>query len=205
MDIYQTLKEHGEELIKEDLDFFEIELATGNYSKEYVDKCRSLITELKIWKKSKTQIIKDEKGDGYSKIEKKADPAELTEEEREILLKKKIDNCRLSSNYLERFTKLIYEFKIDEQFVDNNFVFFKPFELNELLKHIKFSEQFLDKYFKLLDEDVLAEYQLFSEEFFMKHFSKMDYKIVLKKSKNPWINNRSSKLNVFLKLKGVSI
>ena len=31
MDVLQTLKSHGDELIKEDFDFFEIELATGKY------------------------------------------------------------------------------------------------------------------------------------------------------------------------------
>lgn len=205
MDIYITLKEHGEELIKEDLDFFEVELATGGYDKDYIEKCKQLINDLKKWKKTNTKKDKPTIDDGYAKIEKKKDFSELASEEKELLIKKKINSCRLSSSYKDKFVNLISEFKIDEAFVDNNFVFFNQLELNELLKNIKFSENFLEKYFKLLDSNIIAEYQLYQEEFFMKHYSKMDYRIVLKKSKNLWINNRSSKLEVFLRLKGVSI
>ena len=162
--------------------------------------------ELRKWKMRKPNTIIDSTGDGYTKIEKRIDPMELPEEEREKQLKKKITNCR-SQNGREKFISLIFEYKINEKFVDENFAFFKRFELFELLKFVEFSESFLEKYFNLLDSAALAEFQLYSEEFFMKHYSKMDYSIVLKKSKNPWIdkNKRSSKLNIFLKLKGVSI
>ncbi len=206
MDILETLKLHGEELIKEDFDFFEIELATGQYSKEYITECHEIMEELRKWKMSKPNTIIDGVGDGYTKIEKRIDPMELPEEEREKQLKKKINNCR-SQDGREKFISLIFEYKINEKFVDENFAFFKHFELSELLKYVEFSESFLEKYFNLLDSNAIAEFQLYSEEFFMKHYSKMDYSIVLKKSKNPWKdkNKRSSKLNIFLKLKGVSI
>lgn len=205
MDIYLILKEHGEELIKEDLDFFELELSKGVYNKEYIDKCMELIRDLKVWKTNKTQTVKDEIDGDHTK--KNINPTELTYEERQALIKKKVENCRSSDNYDEKFIKLIYEYKIDEKIVDDNFVFFKQIELYELLRHVKFSESFLDKHFKFLESNTVAEYQLYSEEFFMKHYSKMNYSIVLKKSNNPWKDKskRSSKLNVFLKLKGVSI
>ena len=43
MDIYNMLKENSDIILKEDLEFFEIELATGDYKKEYIKKCLELI------------------------------------------------------------------------------------------------------------------------------------------------------------------
>ena len=206
MDILKELKEHSEELLKEDLDFFEIELATGNYDKDYIKECRELIRTISLLKEDSPKEVTVPSDDGYTRIEKKAID-ELSKEELDNLIKKKIDIARTSIDYQERFLYAINKYNVDEEYIDNNFAFFKSFELNILIKHLKFSESFLEKYFKLLDLDVLAEYQLYSEEFFMMHYSKLNYKVVLKKSKNLWTDkkNRSSKLSIFLKLKGVSI
>ena len=69
------------------------------------------------------------------------------------------------------------------------------------------SEGFLDKYFASLDTDKIARYQLFSEKFFIRHYAQMDAEIVLTKGKNEWHKkeNRSSQLDVFLRLKGVKL
>ena len=69
------------------------------------------------------------------------------------------------------------------------------------------SEDFLDKYFSSLDADKIAHYQLFSEKFFIRHYAQMDAEIVLTKGKNEWRKkeNRSSQLDVFLRLKGVKL
>ena len=69
----------------------------------------------------------------------------------------------------------------------------------------QFSEDFLEKYFSLLDADKIARYQLFSEKFFIRHYARMNAETVLTKGKNDWRKkeNRSSQLDVFLRLKGV--
>lgn len=221
MDIYNILKENSDSIIKEDLDFFEIELATGDYEYEYVTRCLELIKEIRDFKnlknnKEKIIDVNDPSCESVFIIEtpieeldkiKKEKIIELNDPNYEEKIKSMIIKTRTSNTYKNDFIQLIEKYNIKEEFVDKNYVFFKQIEMDELIKKINFSEDFLEKYFKILNKKLLAEYQLFSEEFYMKHFSQLDYKIVLKKGKNNWITkaNRSSKLTVFLKLKGIVI
>ena len=96
---------------------------------------------------------------------------------------------------------------LDEKMIEKLFKFFMPWELEELLVAKSFSEEFLEKYFTELDHAKIARYQYFSEEFFIKHYNDLSYSTVLQKGVNEWRKkaNRSSKLTVFLKLKGVTI
>lgn len=57
MDILKILKENSDNVIKEDLEFFEIELATGEYDKEYIAKCLELIKEIRQFRNIKVQKI----------------------------------------------------------------------------------------------------------------------------------------------------
>jgi hypothetical protein len=84
---------------------------------------------------------------------------------------------------------------------------FQSGELESILMVMTLSEDFLDKYFSSLDADKIARYQLFSEKFFIRHYAQMDAEIVLTKGKNDWRKkeNRSTQLDVFLRLKGVNL
>lgn len=218
MEILKMLKENRDLIIKEDLEFFEIELATGNYTRKYINECLELIKEIREFRNIKENKIEkidiDNPSAGFTFVEE--DPIPIIEknttivgddEQKENKLKSLIIGTRSSSNYQNDFNKVIKDYNIQEQFIDKNYVFFKPIEIDELLKTIAFSEEFLEKYFKLLNHKLLAEHQLFSEAFYMKHFNQLDYKDVLKKGKNPWIkkDKRSTKLTVFLKLKGITL
>ena len=221
MDIYKMLTENSDSILKEDLEFFEIELATGDYEREYIKKCLELIKEIKRFRNIKEpkvdKIDIDDPSSGISYVEeeptvnldnvKKDSILYENEEQRETKIKSLIINARSSNDYNNNFNKIIKDNNIQENFIDKNYVFFKQIEIDELIKIIKFSEDFLEKYFKLLNHKLVAEHQLFSETFYMKHFNELDYKIVLKKGKNPWIKleQRSSKLTVFLKLKGITL
>lgn len=61
--------------------------------------------------------------------------------------------------------------------------FFEEYEIEAILSELTFSEQFLEKYFSVLDKDKIARYQLFSERFYQKHFSDFDAETVLKRGK----------------------
>ena len=221
MDIYKMLKENSDIILKEDLEFFEIELATGDYERDYINKCLELIKEIKHFKNIKEQncekvnidapsagisFVDEEPIANLEKIEKGSNITD-SDAQKESLIKTLIIKARSLSNYQAEFNKIIKESNIQEEFIDKNYVFFKQIEIDELIKTINFSEDFLEKYFKLLNNKLVAEYQLFSETFYMKHFNQLDYKIVLKKSKNPWVKKeqRSSKLTIFLKLKGITL
>lgn len=221
MDIYKMLKENSDIILKEDLEFFEIELATGGYDREYINKCLELIKEIKQFKNIKEKKVEkvniDDSFAGMSyvqeeptidieKLNKKSIINE-NDNQKEDVIKSKIIKARSSNTYQNDFIKIVKENNIEEDFINRNYVFFHQIEIDELIKIIDFSEIFLDKYFNLLNHKLLAEYQLFSETFYMKHFNQLDYKIVLKKGKNPWVkkDQRSSKLTVFLKLKGITL
>lgn len=53
MEILHTLDTMGAELLAEDLDFYETELATGDYSLPYQQQCLARISELRHWKSEK--------------------------------------------------------------------------------------------------------------------------------------------------------
>lgn len=96
---------------------------------------------------------------------------------------------------------------LDEKMLDAHLSFFDDWEMSAILSSMQLSEEFLEKYFGALDADRIARTQQFSEEFFMKHFSEFDAQLVLQKGKNSWRKkeNRSRKLDTFLRLKGVQI
>ena len=217
MDILNILKEKGKELFIDELDFFVTELETGNYSEVYVKECFEIITSIKNWKNS--QNVSPKKGkkssgnlndvilnpseliDGYKDPKKE----NLTIEEK---IKLEIEDIRKKSEYIDMFKKYINNSSVlDEKMVEKLFKFFMPWELEELLVAKSFSEEFLEKYFTELDHAKIARYQYFPEEFFMKHYNDLSYSTVLQKGVNEWRKkaNRSSKLTVFLKLKGVTI
>lgn len=95
----------------------------------------------------------------------------------------------------------------DEKFIDENIDLFTPDELDTLLKIRLFSEAFLEKYFMTLDHETLAKSQTFSEEFFIAHYADLDAQTVLRKGINEWRDRakRSTKLDVFLRIKGVRL
>ena len=117
-----------------------------------------------------------------------------------------LNAMRLSDKYKSSFRTYIKTHEeFDERFVDDNFGIFEEYEIEAILSELTFSEQFLEKYFSVLDKDKIARYQLFSESFYQKHFSDFDAETVLKKGKNEWRKkeNRSKQFAVFLRLKGV--
>lgn len=217
MDILKTLKEKGNELYIDELEFFVAELETGNYSNKYIEECLKLINSIKNWKKPQKSTPKKDKKTPGNLNDVLLKPSELIEGYKdpktenltiEGQIKYEIEDIRKKSDYLDLFKKYIYDSSVlDEKMVDKLFKFFMPWELEELLAAKTFSEEFLEKYFTELDHAKIARYQFFSEEFFIKHYNDLNYRTVLQKGVNEWRKkaNRSSKLNVFLRLKGVTI
>lgn len=216
MDVLEILKKSGNDLYPEDLDFFETELATGEYYNDaYQTECRELMNQIRNWQKGNTQAEELPTPKGKTKgVE--VDIAKLAPKEvnpvmnmpEDQLLFMEISRIRNDSSYKTKFKKCIQNAGfVDAAFVEKHFSFFKEWELNAIVSVKQLGEPFLEKYFGSLDHDKIARYQQFSEAFFMKHFSQMDYTIVLLHGKNEWRKkeNRSRQLDVFLRLKGVKI
>lgn len=213
MQVLETLKKNGAELYPEDLAFFEAELDTGDYPQEYIDQCKDLIAEIRNQKKQAAKpkvqdVIPSSILVDPDKLVPGAKPKEKTPQERLNELTHAMNQMRTAANYKTRFKQYLADHpEIDEAFIDQNIAVFQPSELESILMVMPLSEDFLDKYFSSLDADKIARYQLFSEKFFIRHYAQMDAEIVLTKGKNDWRKkeNRSSQLDVFLRLKGVKL
>ena len=141
-----------------------------------------------------------------SQLRPDAKPKEKTPQERLTELNHALEQMRTANNYKTRFRHYLSDHpEIDEACIDQYIALFQPAELETILMTRQFSEDFLEKYFSLLDADKIARYQLFSEKFFIRHYARMNAETVLTKGKNDWRKkeNRSSQLDVFLRLKGV--
>ena len=216
MEILEILQNSKDELLLEDLDFFETELATGEgYSEPYQNTCRSLINQLRSWMKNPVGSL-DDAADTTDQV-KTEDTIQLTMEDitpkgvgpelsPEQVISKELSKVRLLTDYKSRFKKLVKESElITVEFVDKNYKMFSSWELSAIVEVVQMGEVFLEKYFDAVDHDKIARYQLFSEAFFMKHYGQLDESIVLLQGKNDWRKkgNRSKQLDVFLRLKGV--
>ena len=222
MEILEILKNSKAEIYLEDLDFFETELATGNYAESYISECKEQIEIVRKWLSGDEQID-DSQSDLAESPKKKsksllvmgihdiapenANPVAATMTPEEIILSD-IKLMRDSDSYKSRFKKYVQDkAKIDGSFVDTHYSFFMQWELDAIVSERQLGEEFLEKYFGALDKDKIARYQFFSESFFMKHYLQMDATIVLTKGKNEWRKKekRSKQLDVFLRLKGVKL
>ena len=213
MQVLEILKNSGKDLYPEDLVFFEAELDTGDYTREYIDQCKDLIAEIRNWKKQAAkQSIQDVIPSNIlvdpDKLVSGVKPKEKTPQERLAEFTHALQQMRTAGNYKTRFKQYLADHQeIDETFIDQHIALFQPTELESIVMTMPLSEDFLDKYFASLDADKIARYQLFSEKFFIRHYAQMDAEIVLTKGKNDWRKkeNRSSQLDVFLRLKGVKL
>lgn len=213
MQVLEILKNSGKDLYPEDLAFFEAELDTGDYTREYIDQCKDLIAEIRKWKKqAANQSVQDVIPSNIlvdpDKLVPGVKPKEKTPQERLAEFTHALQQMRTAGNYKTRFKQYLADHtEIDETFIDQHIALFQPTELESIVMTMPLSEDFLDKYFASLDADKIARYQLFSEKFFIRHYAQMDAEIVLTKGKNEWRKkeNRSSQLDVFLRLKGVKL
>ena len=213
MQVLEILKNSGKELYPEDLAFFEAELDTGDYPPEYIDQCKEMIAEIRNWRKQAAKAkVQDVIPAGMvvdpSKLVPGAKPKEKTEQEKLNEFIHALTQMRTAANYRTRFKQYLADHpEVNEAFIDQHIALFQPAELESIVMTMPLSEDFLDKYFASLDADKIARYQLFSEKFFIRHYAQMDAEIVLTKGKNDWRKkeNRSSQLDVFLRLKGVKL
>lgn len=216
MDILNILTTQGDKLYKEELEFFITELEVGEYSSAYIDKCKKLINELlnRNNKTSKVIVIEQENIDesatpsitiSYEQLTHQTNTIVLTSEE---TFKKEVKIMREKNLYKENFNNYIISKKelLSVDFIEKNISFFNEWEISTLISFIQFDEDFLEKYFTVLDKTAIAKYQSFSESFFMKHFNELPVSVVLKQGVNEWKkkSKRSSKLDIFLRLKGVT-
>ena len=218
MEILEILENSMEELYPEDLLFFETELDTGEYDEAYISACKKQIDIVRKWMDEKEQPdnfknnspSKNKNGKMIMDIKDiasgNANPYGSMPVKDMIFLD--IKNIRKLDSYKSKFKIYVCDkAEIDSDFIDSNYSFFLPWELNAIISVKQMSEEFLEKYFGALDKGKISRYQCFSESFFMKHYSQLDVDIVLTKGKNEWRKKekRSKQLDVFLRLKGVKI
>ena len=221
MDILKILTESARDLIPEDLDVLETELATGDFDDEYRAKCLARLSECRLWLSGEAQPEEDKKpaqnpdprpqpkGGSGVKVSFSAlaptQPAAAAQATAEEMLLSEVQGLRKQPTYKTMFKKFAAETDaLDASFIDVHPGFFQPWELDAIISVKQMPEAFLEKYFDALDHDKLARYQKFSEAFFMKHFADLSPMVVLQCGKNPWRkkSNRSKQLDIFLRAHG---
>lgn len=217
MNVMDILKANGAALLREDLDFFETELGTGEYAEAYVEECLKLISQIRGWQKAPQEKTNQPALPGSLPASVFVDPASLSPLATQPVpaawsaaeqVAHDLEGLRQQPDYKAAFKDYISKSAlIDEAFLDAHFTLFQPWETGAIVSAKPLSEAFLEKYFAELDAEKIARYQTFSEAFFIKHFAKLDPSLVLEKGKNEWRRkeNRSTQLDVFLRLKGVRI
>lgn len=217
MEIKEILTTQADELLDIDIDVLNEELDTGCYALAYKKECKALIDAIArkraLARSSKSaQVIEPDMQLTVRTLHPSAlspySPPGERDEDRGDNLEHDLAAIRKSSKKVSEFKAYIERHPfINEDYIDANFSLFEPQERSALLGMRKFSEPFLEKYFDSLDHNALARHQEFSEGFFMSHFSDLDPRIVLEDGINAWRgrDSRSSKLDVFLRLKGVRL
>lgn len=213
MQVLEILKSSGKELYPEDLAFFEAELDTGDYTLEYIEQCKDLITEIRNKKKqaakqNQQNVIPSNLLVDPDQLVPGKKPVEKSHQEHLAEIAHDLSQMRTAGNYRTRFKQYLADHpEMDVAFIDQHIALFQPAELDIIVMTLPLGEEFLEKFFASLDADKIARYQLFSEKFFIRHYGQMDVETVLTKGKNEWRKkeNRSSQLDVFLRLKGVKL
>lgn len=218
MDILKLLTENAKDIIPQDIDFIESEIYTGDFDEDYKHQCIERLQEIRNRMKIKKTDTLQKKVLPYPLTENSGvyvDPAKLTPDHQkksktisiEERLKQNLEFIRNQSKYKTLFKEFVLNNDyLTEEFIDKNLYLFEYIEKDEFIKLKQFSEIFLEKHFYEVSREYISKYQLFSEEFFMKHFTELDFEIIMS-GKNLWCKkeNRSSKLNIFLRLKGIRI
>lgn len=219
-DIKEILITQEAELLDIDLDSLKERLETGDYDRCYVKSCNDVIaairrkrqnaavreslSEQELSKESELPQVPLEDLSPYVVASRqKPDDAPLDQGQ---AVMRAIEDTRIgngASHALKRLARATPT--LNEDFVEAHINDLSKNELSTLLECIAFSEGFLERYFPTLNHDAIARYQTFSEEFFIRHFSDLNASTVLKLGRNSWRvkENRSSKLDAFLRLKGV--
>lgn len=230
MDILKILMADSHDVTEEDLLLFEDALSVGDYeitSEEeiaddlYRDQCHKLIEQIRSWKKKSFDAAAWSKntegsydpdhpysGANSGVIKPSVVPITQASKSPREEVAANLATIRVSDDYKARFKEYVaFSTLLTPSFIDNNFDLFEKLELDYLVSHIAFDEPFLEKRFSQLNSDEIAKHQTFSEEFFMRHYNDLDVNLVLQKGPNPWRDkaNRSNKLDVFLRLKGVRL
>ncbi|MDO5326052.1 MAG: hypothetical protein Q4G00_04930 [Clostridia bacterium] len=216
MDVLSILTNNGKDLLPEELDLLRAELDTGDYDAGYIASCKALIREIENWRhETRTgehtqKPVPEQMMVPHDKLVPSSAggipvPPPVPPEK---MVASDLQRMRTEKDYKSAFKKYVKESGIvNEDFVVAHFVLFKDWELSAMLACIPFGEEFLEKYFNILDHKAIALHQLFSESFFMKHYAELDAETVLARGVNPWRDKalRSKQLDVFLRIKGVKL
>ena len=219
MNIKEILLTQEAELLDIDLDCLEEQLETGDYDYHYAKSCKATIAAIR---QKRRQAVEQQRQSQRKPSEKPELPqiplGELSPHSapsqsagRPALSKDQqvmsaIEATRVGDGSQSAFIKLVRNTpELDERFVKAHINELSKSELSTLIERMSFSEEFLEQYFPTLDHNAIARWQTFSEEFFIKHFTDLSATTVLKQGKNSWRKkeNRSNKLDAFLRLKGV--
>lgn len=190
MEILKILQESAKDLISEDLDFFETELATGDhYDAAYQAQCRSKIKQIRKWMSGEVSSPNEdvpENGEGIVIIDGQEQPADQEEKSKGKKDKKPVSKGIIidlddvipgSTNSAKPKISPVQQVMSDMNFLRNKTDYKSAFK-----KYAKTSTiidaDFLDKNFAIFDSwemDVIVSVKQLGEEFLEKYFGAIDH------------------------------
>ena len=225
MDILKILNEGSKDLMIEDLDYFIVELDTGDYDADYISQCKKLIKQIR-YNKTRGNIASISRNINElnllnTKKDKNIVPNDIFLFTADINNKGLDDNqiinkvtydlntIRSSENSRQLFKKYVKsnDLIFKDDFIDNNFSIFSSWEKDIILTYADLPESFLEKHLDDLNIEILSRHQRLSESFIQKHFASLDIKKCIQNKKNEWLdkNKRSKQFDLFLRLKGYKL
>lgn len=209
MEVLEMLKEQGDKLTNEELNFLIDELNTGSYSQDYKEECFGIIDQIKKNRKHG----KVEKGKETihtvimtpEEIKDRLDKNALSAEERFF---RDLEVARMTNSGDQVVEKYINENILDGDFFIKNFKKFNDSEVRKILELIELTDKQIEELFAIAPHGAIEMTQNISEEFFIKHFDEIDIKSLKKNKVTNWIidpSQRSKKIIIFLKMKGVKL
>lgn len=209
MEVLEMLKEQGDKLTNEELKFLIDELNTGSYSQDYKEECFGIIDQIKKNRKHG----KVEKGKETihtvimtpEEIKDRLDKNALSAEDRFF---RDLEVARMTNSGDQVVEKYINENILGGDFFIKKFKKFNDFEVRKILELIELADKQIEELFAIAPHGAIEMTQNISEEFFIKHFDEIDIKSLKKNKATNWIidpSQRSKKIIIFLKMKGVKL
>ena len=209
MEVLEMLKQQGDKLTNEELKFLIDELNTGSYCQDYKGECLSIIDQIKKNRKHG----KVEKGNekvytvimSPEEIKNRLDKNTLSPEDKFF---HDLEIARMMNNGVQVVEENISENILDGEFFINHLNKFTGFEVFKILELVKLTEKQIEALFNVVPYGAIESTQVISEDFFIKHFEEIDVESLKKNKVTNWIvdpTQRSKKIEIFLKMKGVKL
>ena len=214
MEVLEMLKNNRNELTLDELNMLIDEINTGVYSQSYKEECLELIADI-IYERKHPETETQPLGEPtLVKVDASSHKVNVASNKKQLkeLSKKELEDLlilyRTSSVIDEKISEWITSGEIDEEFLFANNASFSKQELLFAYQMLVVPEQKYTERLHVLGDGIIEKTQIISEDYFIKHYEEMHIPSLKTNKKNVWVcdpSQRSNKLLIFIKMKGIKL